>query len=239
MISIERPPEISERFATYSKNPGLILFFTNMPGWRDMGHRAMLVYLRGKSHITLLTGCHREVINYLSKSHQSALGATVNVKLTHNPACKHACTNMYSVQKAHTVTVPISTCAWTSLGSTVIRFTSRLCKPSSSKDKHSLFSQTSIEVIFKALQLRNENHFLLSWIQKCVLMFLLHFMKYSIPGKQILAEKSSNLLYIYIMKIQFLSNILWDSDDTFWKMFFFSQQDSAKTLSHSLKSIRH
>lgn len=153
-------------------------------------------------------------------------------------SCTQTCMHKHvQCAKTHTVTAPISTCAWTSLCSTntVIRFTSRLCKPSSSKDKHSLFSQTSIEVIFKALQPRNENHFLPSWIQKFVLMLLRHFLKYFIPGKQILTEKSSNLFYLYIMKIQFQSNILWDSDDTFWIMFFFFQQDSAETLSHSLK----
>lgn len=64
---------------------------------------AVLVYLQGKSHITLLTACHREVINYLSKSHQSALGATADLKPTHN--ITH--TNMHEqICTAHTVTEP-------------------------------------------------------------------------------------------------------------------------------------
>ena len=96
----------------YHKKPGLNLFFHNHAGWGDVGPRGRLVYLRGKSHITLLTACHREVINYLSKSHQSVLWATATLKLTHNLARKRACTNMYSTQR-NTQSQNQSTFTWT------------------------------------------------------------------------------------------------------------------------------
>lgn len=64
-----------------------------------MGPRATLIYLRGKSRVTLLSASHREVINYLSVSYQSAPGATANHKLTLNLTRKHTCTNMYSTYR--------------------------------------------------------------------------------------------------------------------------------------------
>lgn len=70
-----------------------------MQGWGDVGPRAALIYLRGKSRVTLLPASHREVINYLSVSHQSAPEATANHKLTLNLTCKHTCTNMYTTHR--------------------------------------------------------------------------------------------------------------------------------------------
>lgn len=43
-----------------------------------------LIYLQGKPRVTHLNASDREVINYLSVNHPSALGATANHKLTLN-----------------------------------------------------------------------------------------------------------------------------------------------------------
>lgn len=67
--------------------------------WAPQRH---LFFLQGKSHVTILSACHKEVINYLSISHQSTLGATANIKLTLNLARKHARTNTGSRHK-HTI----------------------------------------------------------------------------------------------------------------------------------------
>lgn len=57
------------------------------------------LFICGESRMSpFLPASHREVINYLSVNHQSALGATANHKLTLNLARKHTCANMRSAQ---------------------------------------------------------------------------------------------------------------------------------------------